>query len=146
MTVDWSSAEAWSSLGESLFGEAACNRLEKKQLDKQASNQTTFCNSNAFNHEKALKRIETLQKDGLSRSCSLAPVSGFLEEEMKRIGNKPLKCTSRTSNNCNAVDDTKQTSFLRKLNQQYPLQSTQSAEYVTLDKSSREKNVKRKFT
>merc|ERR1711957_260280 len=31
------------------------------------------------------------------------------------------------------------TSFLRKLDQQYPIQFTQSAEYVTLQKSAREK-------
>jgi len=154
-----------SSTCGSLTGGYYLGRTRRRRAkgSKNTKPTTRLRNRNVFVREKAMRRIKRLRKGGLSRTFSLAPVSAFLEEEMTSISStrgRGVVPSSRRSRGLvsrhsvpNLLDEAyatpitptttpTKTSFLRKLDQQYPIQFTQSAEYETLQKSAREKTYK----
>jgi len=119
-------------------------KKEKEDAMNNTRPSTMIRNRNVFVREKALRRIERMRNGGLNRTFTLAPVSAFLEEEMKGLHGSNVY-SPKKSDVPNLLDDatyssaTAETSFLRKLGQKYPIQLTQSADYVTLQKATREK-------
>lgn len=139
--TDDSSASWMGRFGDSLFCEVACTK--SKNVPEKEPNPAKIRNRNVFNRDKAIRRIKRLREGGLSRTFSLAPVSDFLEEEMNGMGNLAEAYNSKSSKSLeltSTVEVSKRTSFLRKFDQQYPIQSTNSAEYVTLQRPSRVKH------